>query len=77
MNILVILAPIALVLGFIALLGFIWAVKKGQYEDLSTPANRMLIDDEPILQQTNINKDNNLSENNTNDFINQEKGLKQ
>ena len=59
MNILVILAPIALVLGFIALLGFIWAVKKGQYEDLSTPANRMLIDDEPILQQTNINKDNN------------------
>ena len=60
MNILVILAPIALVLGFIALLGFIWAVKKGQYEDLSTPANRMLIDDEPILQQTNINKDNNF-----------------
>ncbi len=48
MEILIILAPLALFLGVISIIAFIWAVNKGQYEDIETPASRMLLDDEPI-----------------------------
>lgn len=45
MNIVYILAPLALILALIALIGFLWAVQKGQYDDLETPAHRMLLDE--------------------------------
>ncbi len=35
----------ALVLAGIALAGFSWAAKRGQFDDLETPARRMLHDD--------------------------------
>ena len=39
-----ILASLAVALAF--LLGFIWAVKSGQFEDTCTPAMRILSEDE-------------------------------
>ncbi len=40
------LIPIALVLGLIGLLAFLWSLKDGQYEDLDGAAVRILLDDE-------------------------------
>ena len=43
---LVILIPIALVLGLAGLGAFFWAARSGQFEDLDGAALRILIDDE-------------------------------
>ena len=45
MTTLVYLIPVALFLGGISLVAFLWALKSGQYDDLSGPAVRMLDDD--------------------------------
>lgn len=41
------LIPIALIMGFGALVAFLWALKSGQYEDLQGAAERILDDDPP------------------------------
>lgn len=46
MDILIYLVPIAILLGFIWLVAFIWSLKSGQYSDLDGDARRILIDDE-------------------------------
>lgn len=46
MTILYLLIPMALVLMGIAIWGFIWAVKTGQFDDLEGPAHRILMDDD-------------------------------
>ena len=46
MSILLLLVPISLVLLGIAIAAFVWAVKRGQFEDLDTPALSILADDE-------------------------------
>jgi cbb3-type cytochrome oxidase maturation protein len=46
MSIIYILLPIALLLGFGFLAAFIQASSSGQYDDLDTPAHRILLDDE-------------------------------
>lgn len=43
--VLLILVSIAVAAGFLGL--FFWAVKDGQYDDDTTPAIRILFDDEP------------------------------
>ncbi|MGZ3656235.1 MAG: cbb3-type cytochrome oxidase assembly protein CcoS [Bdellovibrionota bacterium] len=45
MNILYLLVPLALGLGVSALAGFIACARRGQFDDLETPAYRALIDD--------------------------------
>jgi len=47
MNILVYLIPIALTLGFLGLIGFLWSLRNGQFEDLDGAAHRILHDDDP------------------------------
>jgi len=47
MKILYLMMPVALILGFGFVGAFIWMTIRGQYDDLDTPAHRMLIDDEP------------------------------
>jgi cbb3-type cytochrome oxidase maturation protein len=37
--------PIALVIAVVAVCGFVWAVRRDQFEDLDTPPRRMLTDD--------------------------------
>lgn len=46
MSVLYILLPIAVVLAAAAVAAFIWAVRRGQFDDLDTPAVRILHDDE-------------------------------
>ncbi len=46
MDILLVLIPIALLLGLIGVVGFFWSLKSKQYEDLDGAAHRILIDDE-------------------------------
>jgi cbb3-type cytochrome oxidase maturation protein len=46
MNVLIYLVPMAIGLGLIALLAFLWALKSGQYEDIEGAALRMLADDD-------------------------------
>ncbi len=46
MNILLYLIPVALCLGLIGLLAFVWALKSNQYDDMDGAANRILLDDD-------------------------------
>ena len=47
MEVLYLLIPVSLVfVGLIAWV-FLWAVRSGQFDDLETPAVRILFDDEP------------------------------
>ena len=49
MEIIYALVPLALALGLFFLGLFIWATKSGQYDDLDTPAQRILIEDQEIV----------------------------
>ena len=46
MEILTILIPVSLLLGWIGLAAFFWALKRGQFEDLDGAAARILIDED-------------------------------
>ena len=46
MSILLMLIPISMVLFGLAVAAFIWAVKRGQFDDLDTPALDILEDDD-------------------------------
>lgn len=46
MSILYVLIPLALVLLGVAVWAFFWAVGSGQFDDLDTPAVRILMDDD-------------------------------
>jgi len=41
-----ILTPVALLLAGLGLAAFFWSVRSGQYDDVETPAIRILIDDD-------------------------------
>lgn len=45
MTILVYLIPVALFMGAVGLVAFLWALRSGQYEDLDGAAQRILLDD--------------------------------
>jgi cbb3-type cytochrome oxidase maturation protein len=47
MEVLVILVPLALLLGLLGLAGFLWSLKNGQYDDLEGAGWRAIADDEP------------------------------
>lgn len=46
MNILFYLIPLALLLLVVAVAAFFWAVNSGQFDDLDSPAWRILTDDD-------------------------------
>lgn len=46
MSIIYIVLPLALALGGAALAAFVWAVRKGQFDDLDTPAIRVALEDD-------------------------------
>ena len=50
METIVVLLPLALLIAAIAVGLFIWAAKTGQFDDLETPAVRILFDDEEPAQ---------------------------
>lgn len=46
MNSLLILIPMAILLGLIGLAAFLWALRAGQFDDLDGAANRILFDED-------------------------------
>lgn len=48
MSVIYVLLPVAMLLAAAAVTAFIWAVRRGQFEDLDTPAVRVLFDDEEL-----------------------------
>ncbi|MBF0246763.1 MAG: cbb3-type cytochrome oxidase assembly protein CcoS [Alphaproteobacteria bacterium] len=48
MDVLIYMIPIALTMGLLALAGFLWSLKSGQFEDMEGAANRILFDDLPV-----------------------------
>ena len=46
MNMLLMLIPVALLLGLGALFGFMWALKSGQFDDLDGAGSRILFDED-------------------------------
>ncbi len=51
MSVLIYLIPVALFLGLIGLVAFIWTLKSGQYEDMEGAARRVLLDDDENLPE--------------------------
>lgn len=47
MSVMFVLVPLALGLVVVAIAAYVWAARKGQFDDLDTPAMRALHDDEP------------------------------
>ena len=45
MSVIFIVVPLAVAMVAVAVTAFVWAVRKGQLDDLETPAVRMLSDD--------------------------------
>jgi cbb3-type cytochrome oxidase maturation protein len=52
MEVMIILVPLALGLGLVGLIGFLWSLKSGQYDDLDGAAWRAFADDEPAAPET-------------------------
>lgn len=52
MTTLFIVVPLALLVSGLAVCAFVWSVKHGQLDDLSTPAMRMLEEDAPKSAET-------------------------
>ena len=51
MSVLYIVLPLALIVVGVALFAYLWAAKRGQFDDLETPAMRALHDDTPLKKQ--------------------------
>lgn len=47
MNALLVLIPVALLLGLLGLVAFLWSLRSGQFDDLDGAAVRILNDDAP------------------------------
>lgn len=52
MNILFILIGLAVLVLVVAIIAFFWAVNNKQFDDLDSPAYRVLFDDKPIVDNT-------------------------
>lgn len=46
MDIVILLIPIAIILASFAIWAFFWSVNSGQFDDLDSPAHRILYDDD-------------------------------
>ena len=51
MSIISIVVPLALLIATTAVIGFAWASRQGQFDDLETPAHRALFDDDPVEEE--------------------------
>lgn len=53
MDILLLLIPVTMFLLLVSGLLFWWSVRNGQYDDLDSPAHRILFDDDDDMIPTN------------------------
>ena len=51
MTNLLFLIPLAIFLGGVGLVAFLWSLKSGQFDDLEGNANRILFDDDDDLKK--------------------------
>ena len=51
MSVIFIVLPLALLVVLAAVIAFLWAAKRGQFDDLTTPAIRALHEDEPVRDE--------------------------
>lgn len=54
MSVLLMMIPMALVLGGSFVAAFIWATSKGQFDDTTTPAHRILIDRDEVQKEETV-----------------------
>ncbi|HEY3296385.1 MAG TPA: cbb3-type cytochrome oxidase assembly protein CcoS [bacterium] len=52
MNIIYLLLPLALGLALVFVLFYLWAARHDQFDDLESPARRILFDDTPPPQKS-------------------------
>lgn len=52
MSVLYVALPVALLLGGGGLICCLWCIRRGQFEDLETPAVRMLLEDNAVSPET-------------------------
>jgi len=45
-SVIYVVLPLALIVVIAAVIAYVWAVRNGQFDDTTTPAVRMLFDDE-------------------------------
>ena len=57
MSVLFVALPIALLLGALGMIACVVCIRGGQYDDLETPAVRMLIDDRDIRNERSCKTD--------------------
>lgn len=50
MNIIYLLLTVSVIVALVFFVAFIYAVKKGQYDDIYTPSIRMLFEDEIVKE---------------------------
>ncbi|HYC13685.1 MAG TPA: cbb3-type cytochrome oxidase assembly protein CcoS [Stellaceae bacterium] len=50
------LIPIALAMGFVGLIAFLWALRSGQFDDLDGAAGRVLFDDPDGPESSNSDR---------------------
>jgi cbb3-type cytochrome oxidase maturation protein len=52
MNVLIWLIPVAIGLGALGLVGFLWTLRSGQFDDLDGAAHRILLDDDKPIDNS-------------------------
>jgi cbb3-type cytochrome oxidase maturation protein len=57
-EIVILLVPLGFVLLLLALAAFVWAIRKGQFDDLDSPAWRVVFDDQDRQRQAPENEAN-------------------
>jgi len=60
-EVIFILLPLAILIAGVMLALFIWAVRSGQYDDLETPAHRILFDEEGAPERPATDPDTGLA----------------
>jgi len=52
MSVMYVLVPVALFVVGLAVVAYIWAARRGQFDDLKTPAMRMLHDEDSTVDES-------------------------
>lgn len=62
MDIVILLIPIAIILASFAIWAFFWSVNSGQFDDLDSPAHRILYDDDEEMIPHDVRQNNDKTE---------------
>ena len=51
MSVIFLVVPLATLIVLVAVIAFVWSARRGQFDDLDTPAVRMLHDEAPAKER--------------------------